>query len=334
MPRHRETAVGKLIESNKKKRLLACRGHIYSVNQTRPNTLNWRCIKSSICNGTAKTDFYDLNTIPVNTRVQVTIMKPHLHDQDQEEIEVMETRNEIRRRARSEPNENPANIIREATSFIQNEEVLVRLPERQTLMRGINRWQNSQRPTNPNTLEEIRIVEPYNLTNQGEVFLQLDTDMGDNNKLLIFYTETNLTNLCSGRQWFMDGTFKTAPRLFFQLYTIHGVVGPYVYPLIFCLTSRKSQETYVAILTHIKEHAERLGLNLDYSQIRITCDFEQAAINAVRIVFPGCIIAGCNLSFLCIILPYAKKYNTFRLLISLDSSCFSEINRSWLKNFV
>lgn len=254
------------------------------------NTIYWRCVKVTECNGSAKTSFVDLASIPINSEVEVTLMKTHLHASDQAEIVVKEKMDEMKRRARSEPNEPPAMIVQEVTSTIRDEEVLVRLRERQTLMRGINRWQNSERPQNPQTLGDVQIREPYTLTKSGERFLQLDIEVTDGNKILMFYTEPDLRRLCDSESDFMDGTFSTAPRLFYQLYSIHGVVGPYVYPLIYCLTTRKSQATYTAILTHLRDHATRLGLN--FSPRRITCDFEAAAINAVRDVLPECEISG------------------------------------------
>lgn len=91
-------------------------------------------MKVGICNATAKTKFYDLKTILLDTVVDVTLRKEHLHAPDEVEVEVREVVNQIRERARSEPNETPGVIIREVVNEIDDEELLQRLPEKQALM--------------------------------------------------------------------------------------------------------------------------------------------------------------------------------------------------------
>lgn len=84
---------------------------------------------------------------------------------------------------------------------------------------------------------------------------------------------------------------KVAPKLFHQLYTVHGMVGNYVYPLVYCLSTRKNQATYEMIFRRLKDHATELSLNLEPT--RVTCDFELAAINAIKIVLPNTQVGGC-----------------------------------------
>ncbi|POG62753.1 hypothetical protein GLOIN_2v1810198 [Rhizophagus irregularis DAOM 181602=DAOM 197198] len=53
----------------------------------------------------------------------------------------------------------------------------------------------------------------------------------------------------------MDGTFKTVPTIFKQLYTIHGSVGDSenskIMPLVFSLMSSKSEEYYRALFQNL-----------------------------------------------------------------------------------
>ena len=42
-------------------------------------------------------------------------------------------------------------------------------------------------------------------------------------RVIILTTEPNLDFLCQSMRWCGDGTFKAAPELFTQLYTIHGM---------------------------------------------------------------------------------------------------------------
>ena len=43
---------------------------------------------------------------------------------------------------------------------------------------------------------------------------------------------------------FMDGTFKVAPCLFAQLYSIHAVYRDHLVPVLYCLLPDKSRATY------------------------------------------------------------------------------------------
>lgn len=215
--RQRRIARGKFLESNKKKRLLACEGFLYTVNLSRPeaNTINWKCVQT--CCGTAKTEYFDLKTVPINTEVDVTLMKDHTHGRDDVAIEVREVVTEIKRRERSQPNSSPAEIIRDVTSTVERNEVLQRLPERQTIMRSLHRAQNIRRPAIPRTLDEVLINGPYALMMNAQQFLQHDIYLADGNRLVIFYSIDDLRRLCLSDAIYLDGTFKTAPRLFYQV---------------------------------------------------------------------------------------------------------------------
>ena len=57
---------------------------------------------------------------------------------------------------------------------IGNQALLMRLPQRQTLLRDVNRAQNRTRPLNPHTLA-FDVVAPYDMTLNDEFFLQYDS---------------------------------------------------------------------------------------------------------------------------------------------------------------
>lgn len=129
---------GTFIESQRGRRLLQCNGHIYRVNNKdqRRNNINWRCVKQTICSGTANTAWFDLNAIPVNTDVAVAERMPHTNSVDHGEIAVQTVRRDLRERAQSEPNVPPSLLVQEVRNSIEDEETLMRMPERQTLLRA------------------------------------------------------------------------------------------------------------------------------------------------------------------------------------------------------
>lgn len=65
--------------------------------------------------------------------------------------------------------------------------------------------------------------------------------------------------------------------------------------MVFVLCSRKTEETYRIIFTHLKEHARRLGLRL--SPERVVVDFEMASMNAIKEIFPDAEVFGCLFHF-------------------------------------
>ena len=86
----------------------------------------------------------------------------------------------------------------------------------------------------------------------------------------------------------MDGTFKTVPTLFRQLYTIHAMVGTgenaKILPLVYALMTSKTEECYTRLFESLNDFAAENELDLN-PQFILT-DFEQAAINASKREYP------------------------------------------------
>ena len=70
----------------------------------------------------------------------------------------------------------------------------------------------------------------------------------------------------------MDGTFKAAPRLFSQLYSVHAVVHEHVVPVLFCLLPDKQRATYHRMFDIVK--GKMAALNLHLNPATIMSDFE------------------------------------------------------------
>ena len=94
----------------------------------------------------------------------------------------------------------------------------------------------------------------------------------------------------------MDGTFKTVPTLFRQLYSTHATAGGNinfrVVPLVYAQMSSKSEESYQTLFQELNEREEEnhLKLNLDF----VLTDFEKPSINAVLSEFPSIQSKGCH----------------------------------------
>ena len=83
-----------------------------------------------------------------------------------------------------------------------------------------------------------------------------------------------------------DGTFHTVPDQFYQLWTIFFSVGRHTLPAIHCLLTNK-KELYSAVLHKIKLIIPQ------FQPTHAMSDWEQAARNAFKQVYPGSKMNGC-----------------------------------------
>ena len=119
---------------------------------------------------------------------------------------------------------------------------------------------------------------------------------GQEGKLLVFSADTELRTLFDSDYVVCDGTFEMAPDCCYQLYTLHGYNRGEGMPLVWALLPNKSKRTYVELFTCIRNaFAEKFN---DSARRRLfLTDFEIAAIDAVKEVFPESSIKGCTFHF-------------------------------------
>ncbi|CAF3439482.1 unnamed protein product, partial [Rotaria sp. Silwood2] len=114
-------------------------------------------------------------------------------------------------------------------------------------------------------------------------------------RLMIFASDEQLNVLYRSDILFADGTFKVAPKLFEQLYVIHGMQNGEAVPVCFILTSNRRHETYEAIFRSLKRSCYNKGVDL--KPTTIVCDFERAFMNAVAKELTNTSVTGCWFHF-------------------------------------
>jgi len=102
----------------------------------------------------------------------------------------------------------------------------------------------------------------------------------------MFSSKTSLQFLSSIDVLYVDGTFKTAPKFFHQLFTIFGLNNGHYVPLAFFLLANKHQTSYEDVFRHTVSEAAKLSVNV-FPTI-VYADFETAIHNAVITVCQGC----------------------------------------------
>jgi hypothetical protein len=119
-------------------------------------------------------------------------------------------------------------------------------------------------------------------TNKSEnVVLVNDKD----SEILAFSPQTNLQTLCNiVTELFIDGTFKSCPKHFFQLYTINGSKNGHYLPLVVALLPSKSKQCYNKMWSLLINSCRERNLQLKPAVIHI--DFERAMHNVITSCFP------------------------------------------------
>jgi hypothetical protein len=113
-----------------------------------------------------------------------------------------------------------SSIIRSQVASTSSE-TYVKLPKKVTLKRTIQRVRKQHLPSEPNKLEDLQeIPEIFTRDKDGERWL-LHYDCDSETKFMIFSTDDHLRRLSRSEYWICDGTFKSAPNIICQIYTIH-----------------------------------------------------------------------------------------------------------------
>lgn len=141
----------------------------------------------------------------------------------------------------------------------------------------------------PTKIEDLIIPERYSVTVSGTKFLLKDiniTRTKQNDHILIFSTNANLNYLRSSNEIYADGTLKTVPTLFYQLYSIHGSLNGKVLRLVLNLCTGKNKKLYRRMFHEIKDLEPRLSSNIVMADFELT--FTQAAQRELGVEVKGC----------------------------------------------
>jgi MULE transposase domain len=170
---------------------------------------------------------------------------------------------------------------------------LAGIPEFSEIRSAMSRKKRDYFPLIPRRVQDVIVKGSWKRNWRGEQFLvHQDPHMG----LLIYLSPTFASKLQRCERLFIDGTFKTCPKPFVQLVTIHGQYGNRILPFAFCMLRSKENALYCEMLKQIKTNVHRItGLPLDPESF--VCDFEVSLINALHAEFPNSAVRGCYFHF-------------------------------------
>ena len=148
-------------------------------------------------------------------------------------------------------------------------------------------------PQIPRQIEDVFIPAEWRLTQANKNFL-----IHQNNQLglIIFGTERNLRKMQECRTAYIDGTFKSCPKPYYQFVTVHGMHSGKVLPFGMALTAGKDEEYYIELLTVLQEKIVEYSGKY-FTPEAVVCDFELAIQNAVSHLLPTSQVQSCHFHF-------------------------------------
>ena len=213
--------------------------------------------------------------------------KEHNHIMAPERKEVLQHKEVVKQRALTS-HDNPRSIIREAEINCLDE-CISSMPKKEAIRKLISRTRDkaSTKGFNAKSLANLDLTEELKFTFKNKKFYwdNIGKETGEN-RILMFSTEANLKLLDKYSDWYCDGTFDISPTIFKQVYTIHIQIGLTSLPMVYFLLPNKKQKTYNKMFKMLSEY-------LKNEPKTISCDFEKAAINAIKLVFRFVNVCGC-----------------------------------------
>ncbi|CAI9729122.1 Hypothetical predicted protein [Octopus vulgaris] len=184
------------------------------------------------------------------------------------------------------------------------------MPSTSAKRQHIHRIRKKELPVESNSGIDLMIPENLKITQTGErdFFLfdmKVDSDTlnerieedGDEEedelqeRIRAFGGDDNLRRLVDFDIWFLDGTFKTCLRLFYQLYSIHCRFEEQIFPVDYTLLTEKTTQIYSSMLEHLTSVLESKEIQLNPTFFVV--DFELSSIKALQEKFSDARISGC-----------------------------------------
>ncbi|CAF1068910.1 unnamed protein product, partial [Brachionus calyciflorus] len=268
---------------NHEKPMLFVDQFIYYKNQTRPNgNVYWRCkeyFSSLKCPAS-------LTTTGLNTEIISFSKKKRLQEHDKVNelnLQVIQMLDKCRKRARTEQNSIRQIYRSEVNNLIADTRDVENVAKTEDI------------PALPKIKSDISLTfDRFKLISSYKNFILYDTN--DTDRIITFASKLQIEILSKSTRWHIDGTFKSCPNLYKQLFTVHALFEKEMYLCSFILLVNKTNDIYQKAFTELVSAAEDMGYTLQPK--KIMSDFELAAIKAIRNVFTDCTIKGCYFHFI------------------------------------
>lgn len=264
------------ISTKRGKPKLLYKGYAYVCKRTASDKIVWVC-KYKGCFG------------HLHTTISLAIIScaVHTHCPDFEKNRSEYLMNNIIQRA-STTSESPRDIIYSSLSTYSTSDLKC-LPIDSSIVDRIKRNRNTKHQLPVSVQSDI----PASIKNlaTGELFLQHDSGISDPNRIVVFCESDNFIHIENSDTILMDGTFKSSPCGFKQLYTIIIYKNTKYIPMIFVLMKSKTEICYKQLCNFLTERIP------NFKPKNIILDFEAAPKNAFKIFYTEATYYGCLFHF-------------------------------------
>ncbi|KAG0426628.1 hypothetical protein DMUE_5957, partial [Dictyocoela muelleri] len=145
---------------------------------------------------------------------------------------------------------------------------------------------------------------------EGNKFIQHISCQNEKDGCIILMNENSKIHLQRAKIWLIDGTFKSCPSEFYQVFIIHTNILGKVLPMAYILLKNKTKEQYIKMFSLIKKILNHTNLD------NIIVDYEKNIHEALKVTFPNIIIHGCFFHWCQNIIRNLKSnglYKTYKL---------------------
>ena len=233
---------------------------IFRQKQINKNFITYRC---------------DWKNCPAGIRVNQNDRVEHIsekwhnaHPNDKLKAPKLKMLAQVKTISRLQPGNNAKAIYRKAVAAIQDDLTNKTSPEKVRIIgsatqfkRTICRHKSRNGPKCPDTVDEIVLGpeqktynSPFDPQQIVDFLIDDKADENGQNRIVVFGTINNLLKLGECNKIYGDGTFKQAPELFYQLYSLHGKLKGKMFPLVYAILPNKTHyQTYYRMLKIVQE---------------------------------------------------------------------------------
>ena len=133
------------------------------------------------------------------------------------------------------------------------------------IQRGLYTHRHQFIPHTPETMEAFEADHEWLKITRKGVKTKENLIKGDKpvpgGRVLIMSTDESLRRFARATAFCVDGTFKLAPRLWYQLIIITAQIGPTTWvPVAFGYLPNKKKKTYSAFFNGLKDYMKKIGI--------------------------------------------------------------------------
>lgn len=263
------------IDTQRKKKILIYKHYTYNKDKETKNGSSWRC-RIRGCGGRI-----------LLKDEQIIKEIEHYHAEVKDEIHKLKIKNNIYNNSKLNQKETFEECLNVCFANNEHKEIkyfgnLKNVRTYYTRLKRQNEYINTENADD--------IFKTHKFTYDGNLFIQFDSGNKDDNRFVVFYTNSIINIIKNSKLFLCDSTFKICPKNFQQLFVLHTIYFNKRIPLIYILMEKKNKISYIKIFEYINK-------TFKISASQFITDFELPLVNSIKHVFKPMNVNGCLFHF-------------------------------------